>query len=298
VCRQGVGDLAFVIYRVTFPHWNMATAAGLVRRTFDHFDEHAWAGRKTRAVNQQTKLAYADIERMHIVRKAQFGSRWTLPPTWSQHTEQLAEVILRFLEARVFLRDHTGTNEERLQRVQEKSLAQIPVMEKTLKALLARYSEQAARNYPPKVLAKLQTQIQNLDSQICLQRRGIAGVVTAVAYQHFRLMHTSVQIAESVGVKPPMVRVWAHRMVLLGREIFEGVQRPAKRPLQRHRSPGALKFIAMSPNTLRVTIVGQPKYNKLDFYEMRKAGCTMTEICRVTGASKTYVWRTLKKAGL
>ena len=64
-------------------------------------------------------------------------------------------------------------------------------------------------------------QIQNLDAQICMQRRGIAGVLTSFAYMHFRLIYNSVQIAGELGLKPPMVRIWAHRMQLLGRKSLK-----------------------------------------------------------------------------
>ena len=285
----------------------MATATGLVRREYNHFDQHAFAGRRIRAVSKESGIAFADFNRMHIVRRAKLSGRWTVPPTWSQNDEQLRECILRFLEGRFFIRNHGGTkerlarihggtNEERLARIEERSVAQIPGMERNLKGLLARYNEEARFGAPQAHLDMTAIQIQNLDAQICMQRRGIAGVLTSFAYMHFRLIYNSVQIAGELGLKPPMVRIWAHRMQLLGREIFEGIARPPyrKRTL----------FVVPRPSLPKLPNIPKAhgehysvKYDTAVFLAMWNQGYPVIEIGRVTGASTQFIYKSLKQLG-
>ena len=298
----------------------MATATGLVLRDNDHFDEHAFALKKSRwRTGSTTSLAWSDTERMHTIRRGASG-RWTLPPAWSQNDIQFREVTLRFLESRLYMRDHDGTNEERLKRIQERSVAQIPRMESCLKRLLTYYNEMARRGAPQAELDKMATQIQNVDAQICIARRGVASVVTAVAYQHFRLIHQSPEIAEAVGVKPPMVRIWAHRLQLIGRELFEGIKRPPYKNSYSARTKSERRAykdqemtrriasqtagdVSFNPVAGRLELVpprrpgrnpGCPRYDKQQFFEMRNAGRTIPEICKATGASQAYVWKVLK----
>lgn len=211
-----------------------ATATGLVRQDFLSFDRHQFDGRRRlgHAVTQESRIAWADFHNMHIAR-ARSSSRQTLTPEWSESDVQMREIVLQFLECRFFLRKQGGTNAERLEAIEAASAAQIPKLEATLKRLLLRYNEAARCKMPQRGLDMLATQVQNLDAQICMQRRGIAGVVASVAYLHFRLMYKSPEVAEKVGIKPPMVRIWAHRMQLIAREVVQGVQR---KTLSSHKS--------------------------------------------------------------
>ena len=134
----------------------MATATGLVRREYNHFDQHAFAGRRIRAVSKESGIRVCRLQPdAHCPpRKASAAVGRSLLHGHKM-TEQLRECILRFLEGRFFIRNHGGTkerlarihggtNEERLARIEERwQLAQIPGMERNLKGLLARYNEEA-----------------------------------------------------------------------------------------------------------------------------------------------------------
>jgi hypothetical protein len=272
---------------------HMSTATGLVRREFDRFDEYQFAGRKSHSVSIKSALAWADVNRMHVDRRAITGGRWTVAPAWSQNDVQMREVILRFLEARLYIYKHEGTNEDRLKVIQERAVAQIPGLETCLKALLARYNKEARRGEPQSVLDKTAVQIQNLDAQICMLRRGIAAVVTSFAYMHFRLLHQSTQIAETLGVKPQMIRIWAHRMQLLAREVLDGVHRPRdQHHRQRDRRGYKKSYKAQHRPAGR-----RPKYNRATFFEMRKAGNAVSQIAKATGASGIYIYKCLRERG-
>jgi hypothetical protein len=250
-----------------------------VRRHYDSFDRNQFENRRLRAVSKESGIAYTDFDRMHVLRRETHGDRHTLLPEWSQDDLKMREVVLRFLESRFYINNHEGTNEERLARVQDRALAYLPMAESSLKNMLTEYNEAACSGASSTDLGKRSIQIQNLDAQICMIRRGIAGVVSSFAYYHFRLLDNSVQVAEKLGVKPPMVRIWAHRMQLIAREVFDGVKRPAKPPTpgeQRKRDRRRAEL------TERIAIARGPKPKRGSKYkaaiEMAQAGRTTKEI--------------------
>jgi len=59
-------------------------------------------------------------------------------------------------------------------------------------------------------LRVLDTEIQNRDSQLCIIERGVGAVVAAIVYMYFRLGYDSVEVAEQLRLKSPLVHqvIW------------------------------------------------------------------------------------------
>src|SRR6267378_7693516 len=94
------------------------------------FDENQFAGRRTRtkAVRatktaddwESTGISFQDFGGMHIYRRKTQDRRLPTPP-WAVNDEQLCAVVLLFAEERLYIRDHTGTDQERMDRIAAES---------------------------------------------------------------------------------------------------------------------------------------------------------------------------------
>src|SRR5262249_37768522 len=61
---------------------------------------------------------------------------------------------------------------------------------------------------------KLDTQIQNVDSQILIARRGSVAIAVAIAYLYYRRGLDSVAVAQELRIHPPLVRQTLARLHL------------------------------------------------------------------------------------
>lgn len=186
-----------------------------MRAIENHYDAHAFDGRRKKhnAVSARTGLAFADMERMRIVRRSTRQCRKSQTPWWAENDALLREIVLKYCERRYFVHPRKGaTNEERLRAIRDKEQSCIPGFQATLQRLTLTYHLAHDSCLSPEALQEIAIQIQNVDTQIQIAKRGTASLVTAVAYHYYRLHRTSVDTANELGVKPPMVRVWIHRL--------------------------------------------------------------------------------------
>lgn len=176
------------------------------------YDEHQFL-KQPKSVSQRTKLAFADIERMHVERRKSVARRLPIP-LWSQNDVELREVVLQFCESYLYVRPPANaTNEERLKAIAEKQRAWVPVAQANLKRTLERYHR--AANDPStdaEDLRRLGILVAIFDKQVVLLRdRNLASLLTSVIVQSYRLGHDSATVAHELGVLPPMVRLWLYR---------------------------------------------------------------------------------------
>lgn len=197
------------------------------------FDEHQFVHRG-RVVSAETGISFQDYEGMHVKRRKLKAFRRLATPDWVMNDAKVRTVALNYLEDRFYLRDRSGTDQERIKRIETEVQRHIPRKVKELEDLQARYAaEPLNREY-------LAVQIQNLDTDIVLSRRGLLAVVVSVVYMYYRQGLSSVEIAEQLRIKPPMVRVWLYRFNKVERYLREG--RPPRKVRGPNRRKGNLKY--------------------------------------------------------
>ena len=188
------------------------------------FDQHQFS-HKARAVNatktregwDTSGLSFADYQSCHVHRKAQATRR--LPtPQWTKTMESLRAVVLNYNEVRFYIRTHLGTDQERIERIQKRAEASLPSHQENLKRLLAKYHELVSSGKTEEA-AKLAIQVQGIDSQIMVIKRGVVAITTAIAYLYYRLGWDSVTVAEQLRLKSPHVRATLKRMNDLAAQI-------------------------------------------------------------------------------
>lgn len=202
-----------------------------------HFDLHQFAGRRAMAVSATSKgrddwdstgLSFGDFSGMHVYSRKKMPQRRVPVPAWATDRKQTTELILKACENRFYIDDHSGTTAERLARIAKKSGAYLPTMRQTLVDLESKYhirQVEGATN-----LEAIEVEIQNIDTQIVLAKRGIPAVMNAVVYCYYRLGWNSSTIAEEFGIKPPMVRIWLYRLNHLSKGLrSDGLQRRGRR---------------------------------------------------------------------
>jgi len=187
------------------------------------FDRHAFAGRRAKAVSAETKLSFGDFNSMHVQRREKQQIRRLETPAWAMTDSSLRRVVLISLERRFYIQDSGGyTDAERLQRINEESRQRIPRLQAILDNHLIRYHTLARNGAHSECLRRLKIEINNRDTEIVMLKKGISALVTAAMFYYFRLGWNSKQIAEELGVKAPMVRIWTYRM----RHIADGQKMP------------------------------------------------------------------------
>ncbi|HWZ97274.1 MAG TPA: hypothetical protein VN025_05890 [Candidatus Dormibacteraeota bacterium] len=191
------------------------------------FDDHQFA-RKAKAVSatktaddwESPGLSFQDFGGMHVVHKKQSQVRKLPTPDWALNDNLLRQVVLRFAEDRFFIKDHTGTDQERMARIDAEAKRRLPEKQKQLESMLQLYHQyEREKNPATKTLA---VQLQNVDTEIVLTRRGIVALATAVIYRYYRQNYKSVRLAEEFGLKSPMVRIWLRRLHTTANRIFGG----------------------------------------------------------------------------
>jgi hypothetical protein len=201
----------------------------------DHFDSHAFDGRRGRAVSVQPAgpersrivedpshtdfrslgLSFHDYSGCH--QKARLGSHMRGPaPEWALNDLLARTVVLRYLEGRMYLPfgDDLSVS-ERMARINAAIELRTKISEKTLDRLLDRQSTVATR------------EVQNVDSRIMVERHGVASVVCAVIYFKYRLGWNSSEISKQLKflMKPPAIRILLWRLNSVAKKWEAGTVR-------------------------------------------------------------------------
>jgi len=170
------------------------------------FDRFQFEKRFARAVSVETGISFQDYGSMHVQYRKVKQERRLETPSWAVNDAELREVLLKFCERRVFMRnwqnDGAGlTHEERISRIRQLELKRAAEFEQNLIELRQRWKT-APEEYKP----ELETQITNLDTQLCDLRRGNLALAVGVVYFYYRLGYNSPETARELGIKPPHVR--------------------------------------------------------------------------------------------
>lgn len=170
-----------------------------------HFDLHQFY-KRGRIISADSRIAFSDYERMHTARRKVQRGRRLDAPSWATNDKELREVVLRYCERRFYLRlgnklneVNPLTNEQRLAQIRDKELKWAERCRENLLGLLARKKAEPNNT-------RLDIDIQNADSQILIARRGVAAIAVAIVYLYYRLGWDSPEIAQELGIKPPLVR--------------------------------------------------------------------------------------------
>lgn len=177
------------------------------------FDPYAFAGRRTKAVSAESCLSYQDFGSMHIQRRKAKHERRLPTPKWSATDAGIRDKVLHILERRFYLAEPVGlTDRERLERINEAARKRLPIAKSILQVATKRYHEMSLAGGSPELMRRLAIEVQNRDTDLVLLKRGIAAVMISAVYKYYRLGWGSTQVANDLGIKPPMLRVWLYRM--------------------------------------------------------------------------------------
>jgi hypothetical protein len=189
----------------------MALISEVYRFGAPAFDKHQFV-KRSKNVSKETRLAFNDIQNMHVERRQRQQERRLPTPEWVMKDDTLRDVVLKALEGRMYIRNSSGTDAERMARIEAESHKRIPKMKEVLAGLANRYSELSKKNAPESTLNRLATEIQNKDTEICMAQRGITALMLAAVYNYYRLGWNSTEIADELQIKPPMIRIWLYRL--------------------------------------------------------------------------------------
>jgi len=167
-------------------------------------------------------LTFSDFHNMHVERRKEVQERRLPTPAWALNDLMLRELVVRYMERRAFLnKPQAGTLKERLDRAERAVAAQAPRLQATLKELLNEYValkkprcsvghkvvqggrckwHHAALAEPTDQLRKLEVEIQNVDKQLCIIRKGVAATVVSIIYLYYRVGFEAVDVAEQLGL--------------------------------------------------------------------------------------------------
>jgi hypothetical protein len=196
------------------------------------FDRYQFAGRRARAVSQESHISFSDFGSMHISRRAVQQARRLPTPDFAMDDKALGMAALKYLENRFRIFGAHGSNMERLARIDETARKNLPWMKRTLKKLLRRYHWWTKwRRKPQERRDKLAVQIAHLDTEIMLLERGVARLVTCAVWLYFRCGWNATEVAEELGLNAPGIRQWLARVRIVhdGRNVQRrSIGRPKK----------------------------------------------------------------------
>ncbi len=192
------------------------------------FDRHAFSAPQPgvkyasgkRAVSANSQISFQDYSRMHMERRAETQERRLPTPAWAVDDAKLREVVVSYVERRYFITaaDSQKPMEERMALIERECARHLPDKESHLDTALRRNRFGAPSDI----------EVQNLDTQIMLDRRGCVAVVMSVAYLYYRIGWNSVGVAEELQLKSPHVRELLWRLHKVGRWIEAGRPKPWK----------------------------------------------------------------------
>jgi hypothetical protein len=174
--------------------------------------------KRVRAISKESGLTFNDIRRMQTYTRSLNGGKHNPIPRWAMNDLLLRKVILVYLESRIKIGCQRSpvesqlTDAERLKAVRDSSLGMIFPLKCRLQGHLNQYAKLSQSGVPQNVLDRLQRHIENFDTQIVCLERGLDVIATAVTYLSYRLQYNSVQVAETLHLKPCHVRQIINRM--------------------------------------------------------------------------------------
>lgn len=193
------------------------------------FDRHAFSTPQPgvkyasgkRAVSTDSQISFQDYSRMHMERRAETQERRLPTPAWAVDDAKLREIVVSYIERRYFINAperHAKPMEERMALIEQECARHLPDKESRLNTAVRRNRFGAPSDI----------EVQNLDTQIMLDRRGCVAVVMSVAYLYYRIGWDSVAVAEELQLKSPHVRILLWRLHKVGRWIEAGRPKPWK----------------------------------------------------------------------
>lgn len=151
-------------------------------------------------------ISFDDYSRMAIQVRKQSGERRLPTPSWAVNQAELREVLAVYLEKRAHIKPGIGSYFDRLSRAQTLLKRSCSGKIKTLDGLCKRYVELKQAEPTSPRLRKLEIQIEALDTQIRLEKKGFAPFVAGVIYYYYRCGLDSVGTGQQLGIKPPQAR--------------------------------------------------------------------------------------------
>jgi hypothetical protein len=175
-------------------------------------------------------IAFEDYRSMSTQVHKQSGERRLPTPIWSLSDELLRKTLVAYMESRAgFRTPQTGTEQERLERAQQKISETRPEHIATLKRLCAEFVTLKQSAEPDAYrLKKLQEQIANIDTVIRLLDGNIAATVVGCVHAYYRRAIDSVATAAEFSMRPPHVRQLFWRLNRTW-DRLNGIQRPASK---------------------------------------------------------------------
>jgi hypothetical protein len=236
-------------------------------------------GQHRKAVSKETRLAFNDIKTMHFISPKKSG-RHNPVPKWANNEEQLQQVILHYLERKVAnggaaRRANGLTTAERLAAIRPTEIGNIIPLKCKLQRKLNEYGQLVESGASQEVLARAESQIQNVDTQLVCAERGASAIATSVVYLYYRCDFNSVQIAKELHLTSVHVRQIISRMHHAW-FVISGEQR------QSRYSPGGSQY--------RKSVRGAwPKDKQLKLFTLKASGKTFVECTKILGGTYSCV---------
>jgi len=217
----------------------------------------------------------------------------------------MRETIVKYLEGRYYLRDSSGSYEQRLARIDKEAKRRIPETLARLKILNAEYADLSSdKRTDPEYLRRLAIEVQNLDTQIVLARRGVAAVMTSVVYNYYHNGWSSSDVANELGIKPPMVREWLYRLNHSVGRVFNLGRKPIvwkpemRRALFAMRATG--KSLVACATAFNVSVYTLKRawvkaFGKTKRFDSRRHNCVVTMTTTDDGKKRIAYRRTDSK---
>ena len=252
------------------------------------YDKFQFAGRKTRAISatyaghdewDTTGISFADFGSMHVQRREKTQERRLPTPKWAVNNDELREVVLMHAETRLYIRNHTGTFEERLAAIKAAEELYTQKESVNLTRQTNRYNELMLTGTADEAsLDHVAVIVQNIDSNIQVMKRGIVQTSIAIVYHYYRNGFNSVQVAEELGIKPPHVRAWLFRL----HEVANAMAAGGKIRTNRYGELGC-KALIWPPDKLR------------HLWVMRANGLTIEQCAAIFGKPTCRIVRAWRK---
>ena len=165
------------------------------------FDPHQFYTR-AQAVSASSRISFEDYRAgMHIDGRVVARDRRLPTPAFALRDNLLREAVLTYCERRLYL-PHTGTQDERRARIDATANAVADAKREQLANLLRAYATTRSAAHR----GAWETQIQNMDSDLVLDARGLCAVVLSVAYLYWRTHWDSPDIATHLCLQNEHVR--------------------------------------------------------------------------------------------
>ncbi len=214
----------------------LSAFVGILRNSFlifcmtssPHFDEYAFAGKRVRAVSQESHLSFNDFGKMHVEFRVSHIKRRKIVE-WANDAATLRNVILTFLERRYNVTVPPGSTDlARVEAINFKAAADETNRKLVLEERLDAYKEALDRGDPPRRIRELEIEVQNSDSRARFDRRPVE-LTTSIVWLSYRLGWNSVQVAQELHILSPHVRIILYRLCKIAHDIETGrVYRPRR----------------------------------------------------------------------